>query len=159
MSDKKADIQAKLSATRQVLQALIEGVSDEQWATAVYADNSDWTIADLFRHVVDSERSMTALMAQIQGGGEGVPADFDLARWNARGINKAKEKTTAELIADSRQNRAALLAFINSLAETDWDKKGRHGSLRIMSIEEICHLIADHEAGHTEEIRRALALI
>jgi len=56
-------------------------------------------------------------------------------------------------MADSRR---ALLGFIDSLEESDWDKKGRHASLKIMTIEEVCHLIADHEALHLTGVREAL---
>lgn len=157
MPDKKAVIQEKLSATRQALLALVQGLEAAQWQTAVYADSADWTIADLFRHVVEAERGMTGLMMQIRAGGEGVPSDFDLNRWNASVVRKVKEKTVAELITAMEKNRAALLTFIDSLEKADWSKEGRHASLRIMSIEAICHLIADHEARHTEDMRLALA--
>ncbi len=54
------------------------------------------------------------------------------------------------------KNREDLLAFMDSLTEEDWQKKGRHGSLKIMTIEEICHIIADHEATHAADISAAL---
>ncbi|HMT22069.1 MAG TPA: DinB family protein, partial [Promineifilum sp.] len=84
------------------------------------------------------------------------PADFDLHRWNQRVVAKSAEKGPDELLAGMAQSRAALLEFIDGLDETDWDKRGRHASLKIMSIEEICHLIADHEADHLRAIREAL---
>jgi len=39
----------------------------------------------------------------------------------------------------------------------DVSLRGRHASLRIMTIEEICHLIADHEQTHVDEIRRLVS--
>ncbi|NJL55631.1 DinB family protein, partial [bacterium] len=65
-----------------------------------------------------------------------------------RVVQKAAEKTPNDLVAEFRQNRINLLSFIDTLHDEDWHKQGRHGSLRIMSIEEVCHLIADHELDH-----------
>ncbi|HRN66718.1 MAG TPA: DinB family protein, partial [Promineifilum sp.] len=80
----------------------------------------------------------------------------DLARWNQRVVNKLADKGPRELLAGMADSRQALLEFIDSLEETDWGKKGRHASLKIMTIEEVCHLIADHEALHLAGIREAL---
>lgn len=157
MSDERKEaIKAKLTAAREELLAALSGLTEDQWAARGYAEGSEWAVADVLRHVADSERGMTALMAQIKGGGEGVPADFDLGRWNRRVVEKLSDKSPQEVLAGMAANRAALLAFIDSLEEVDWHKKGRHASLRIMTIEEVCHLIADHERQHLAGIMEAL---
>jgi uncharacterized protein (TIGR03083 family) len=158
MSDEKKDvIRDKLNQVRAELMAFVQTVTDEQWEAQVFAEGSAWTVADLFRHVVDSERGMTAQMVQFQEGKDPIPPDFDLSRWNARVVSKSKDKTPADLIADLATNRAQLLQFIAGLAPEDWAKSGRHASLRIMSIEQVCELIATHEAGHLQNMRSALA--
>jgi hypothetical protein len=100
---------------------------------------------------------MTRLIVQIQGGGEGVPPDFDLHRWNQRAVSKLQDKTVADLLAGMVDSRIELLDVIDSLDDADWDKQGRHASLRIMTIEEVCHLIADHEQAHAALMKEALA--
>jgi hypothetical protein len=47
--------------------------------------------------------------------------------------------------------------LIDTLADEDWDKRGRHASLEIMSVEEVLNLIADHERTHFAAVRSALA--
>ena len=155
--ERKEAIKEKLTVTRQELYDTLGGLTAEQWEAHGYSDGSEWRIVDILRHVADSEPGQTRLMIQIKGGGEGVPADFDLHRWNQRVVTKSAEKGPEELLAGMAQNRAALLDFIDSLDEADWDKRGRHASLQIMSIEEICHLIADHERGHVAGIRETLS--
>ncbi len=154
MNDKKTTIKEKLNQIRATTAAFVGGLTAEQWETPVFSEGSDWTVADLFRHVVDSERGMTTQIDLFRQGHEGVPADFDLARWNARVVAKSKEKTPAILIEEMGRNRENLLKVIDSLADEDWDKSGRHASLRILSIEQICHLIADHEGSHVEDMKR-----
>lgn len=154
--DKKETIKSKLTAVREETYDTLNGLTDEQWAALAYSEGSEWAVADILRHVADSERGMTGLMVQIRGGGEGVPPDFDLARWNQRVVTKMSDKAPQEVLDGMATNRAALFAFIDTLEDTDWDKKGRHASLKIMSIEEVCHLIADHEQQHVAGIREAV---
>ena len=156
MIDQRAELRMKLEANRQALLALLAGLSEAEWETAVYTESANWQVIDLLRHLTEAESSMTRLMALIRDGGPGVPEDFDLDRWNASRIKKTIGKSTDELFAGMAQNRADLLAFMDSLDESDWAKKGRHGSGRILSIEEICQIIADHEQHHTQDIRQTL---
>ncbi len=147
----------KLAENRANLFSLLHSIPDDQWETAVFSEETVWTISDIVRHLEGAERSMITLMERIRDGGEGAPSDFDLARWNASRIKKAKEKTPQELMLSMVGNRENLYRFMAALNSEDWQKKGRHGSLRIMTIEEICHIIADHEATHAQDIRKALA--
>jgi hypothetical protein len=156
--EKKETIVRKLDQTRTAFMALAQALTDEQWQSKAYDEGSDWRIIDILRHVADSERGMTALMTQIKEGGEGVPPDFDLDRWNQRAVAKLQEATPQELLSGMNGARASLLSFIDTLGPEDWDKKGRHASLRIMSIEEICHLIADHEQMHLGSIEQSLTV-
>ena len=152
--DKKEAIQDKLTTVREETVRVLSGLTEEQWNAPVYSDEgAEWRVIDVVRHVADSERGMTALMAQVQGGGTGVPADFDLHRWNRRVVAESRDKGAGERLAGMAANRQALFAFMDTLAEDDWAKKGRHASLHILSIEQVCHLIADHEKAHIAEIR------
>lgn len=156
--ERKAHIITRLDETRAGLNDLLEKIDETQWETAVYSEETLWTVSDILRHMSAAERSMIALMARIREGAEGAPADFDLNRWNASRVAKAKDKSAEEILVDMEHNRADLIKFIDALDNADWGKRGRHGSLRIMSIAEICETIADHEETHTADIRAALAL-
>ena len=153
---KKEAIKAKLATTRKEFFTTLNGLTEEQWSALAYSEGSEWQVVDILRHVADSERGMTALMVQIKAGGEGVSPDFDLARWNRRVVSKLSDKGPQELLDGMTENRVALNAFIDSLEDGDWEKKGRHASLQILTIEQVCHLIADHEAQHLAGIREAL---
>ena len=151
--DKKEAIKEKLTTVRDETVRVLNELTEEEWNTRVYSDEgAEWRVIDVVRHMADSERGMTALMAQVQAGGEGVSPDFDLTRWNRRVVAKLQDKGPADLLAGMAANREALFAFIDALAEDDWAKQGRHASQRILSIEQVCHLIADHERAHIAEI-------
>jgi hypothetical protein len=160
MSDKKTAVLARLAETRKAVLEAFDGIDGEAWKTAVYTaeDNPDanWNISDIARHMISAEKGMTGLMMKIQSTGEGVPEDFDRERYNQRQVQKTQDKAPAELINEMQANRKALLAFIETLKEDDWDKNGRHASLKIMTIEEICYTIANHEADHLKGIQEQL---
>ena len=60
----------------------------------------------------------------------------------------------SDLLADLAANRETLLAYLDGLAVEDWAKEGRHGSMQMMSIEDIFHRIAEHEMYHAWHLRR-----
>lgn len=158
MTNKKnVEISAKLNEQRAALMAFFEGLDGEDWGTAVYHEETHWTIADILRHLVDAEKGMTGLIIQWQQGKDPVPADFDLARWNNRVIQKAAEKSPDDLLAELSENRSKLLNVIGTIQGDDWARQGRHGSLRIMNIEEVCHLIGDHEMAHLQAMQAAVS--
>jgi hypothetical protein len=156
MDEKKRVIREKKLRVRRELMALLRSLSEGDWDTAVYADDNEWSITDLLRHVVNAEKGMTGLISQFQAGNNPVPADFDRERYNQSIVRKSKDKSSANLMAELEENHAHFLQVLEGIEDGDWQKNGRHASLRIMSIEEVCHLIPDHEADHLQQIRTAL---
>jgi uncharacterized protein (TIGR03083 family) len=155
--DKKEYIRHKLAAARQALLSSLENLSKEQWETAVFSEEEEgWRVADVLRHLVAAERGMMNLIERIRLGEEGVPADFDLHRYNTSMVRKSKEKTPSDLLAEMDENRQRLLQLLESIEEGEWQTKGRHASLHVMTIEEIFKTIALHDKMHGRDIRQAL---
>ncbi len=157
---RKQQIKQRLGHQREMLLAFLADLDAADWHTAVFPDDEEidppWTVADLVRHLADAEQSMTRLMQLIRDGGEGVPADFDLNRWNNSRLAKNRHKSLAAALAEMETNRAALFAFIDSLSEADLEKAGRHGRGTIMTIDQICILIAGHDKLHLADIKRVI---
>lgn len=155
MSERKLAVLTLLDETRTELFAALENLSEADWETAVYSPEAEiqWTASDIVRHLMNAEKGMTQLMQKILATGEGVPENFDRDRYNKRQVEKSQEKTPAQLLTEMTQNRQALLTFIDSLQEADWDKSGLHGMMKVLTLEEICQVIAQHEVAHLEEIQ------
>jgi uncharacterized protein (TIGR03083 family) len=157
MSDTKAgEIKARLSQTRATLLDYLQGLTAAEWETAVQSEDARWTVADIVRHLVNAEKGMIGLIEQFQQGNDPVPPDFDLARFNQRGVQKSQEIPPPDLLAALNSNHVRLLQVIDGLAPEDWQKKGRHGSMRILTIEEVCQVIATHDNTHLTDIQNAL---
>jgi uncharacterized damage-inducible protein DinB len=154
---RKAAVRQSLAAARQDLFTVLQSLDDDQWDSVIYSENESWRISDLLRHLNAAEYDMTQLIERIRSGESGVPEDFDLNRWNARSVRKALDKSPAQMMAEMEQNRKALLELIDSLQDDEWALEGRHGSLRIMSVEQILQRIADHEVEHAADIRESVS--
>jgi hypothetical protein len=101
---------------------------EREWALAIYSEGDMWSAADVLRHLTEAERGMTRLIEIIIQGGEGVPAGFDLNRYNAGAVRRSRSLSVDDLINSMRANREALLVLIAGLTDTDLERVGRHGS-------------------------------
>jgi uncharacterized protein (TIGR03083 family) len=152
----KTMVLARLTAAREPLLACLQELDEVQWQTAVQSEDAQWSIADIVRHLNNAESGMIGLIQQWRIGNNPVPADFDLSRFNQRAVQKTQNLTPAELLAALQSNRQQLLTVIDSLEPDDWAKNGRHGSLQILTIEQVCLTIAGHEEIHLADIQTAL---
>ena len=157
IDEKKEPLKEKLSRARDELLQWTRTLHESDWTQAVYAHDEVWTVRDVFCHLIWAEGGMARLIQQIRQGEEGVPADFDVNRYNARGVRKLQEKPLAELLSMMTKNRDWILQILDELSPEELQRKGRHGTLRIMSIEDVLHMIADHERQHLGDLRQAVS--
>lgn len=150
MGQRQDAIVNALETSRRTLNETLSRVTD--WNLPVQDEDQKWTVRQMLSHLVDAQRGMTGQMKRINDGQESVPADFDLNRWNKRSVEKMAERTPDDLKQQLAQDHGTLKEFVNRLSDADLDKRGRHSSLVIMSIEEIGLLIASHEREHTMQI-------
>ena len=154
IEEKKERIKKILAKARQKLLQWARVLDEGDWTEPVYVHDEQWTAQDVLRHLTWAESGMIRLIQQIREGHEGVPPDFDLDRYNASGVQKLMDKTPADLMAMMADNREQLLQILDDLSEEEMALKGRHGSLRIMSIEEVLLMIAYHETRHLADLKK-----
>ncbi len=153
---KKADLRNKLAVTREEVIASIKNLSKNDLEKKISSLQESWTILEVMKHLNSAENGMIRLMQMIKEGGGGVPEDFDLDRYNKRQVEKQAELSFEETLLGLEKNRSMLLQFMDALEADDFQKKGRHGSLKVMTIEEIINRIADHENHHLTKIKDVL---
>lgn len=152
----KVELREKLAQAREDLLQWCSALSEGEWTQPVYVHDEEWTMQDVLRHLTWAEGGMARLIQQIRQGHEGVPSDFDLDSYNARGVDKLKDRTPAELMAMMADNRQWILGMLEEMDEEELQLEGRHGSMRIMSIADVMRTIALHERAHLRDMRRAL---
>lgn len=155
-NEKKESIKTKLVSTREDLLETITNIPENSLNVKVSSHDGAWSVVEVIRHLVSAEYGQTRLIEEITEGNEGVPSDFDLNRYNKRQISKLNDTSISDLINKFNQNRTHLITVLDKLTGEDFGKQGRHASLHMLTIEQIFHVIADHEKGHLDKIRKAL---
>lgn len=146
---------AELAASRQRLDQVLDAVSvRDQWDTPVYPDG--WTVKQVAIHVADADRGHNNQIKGIAEGREVIPADFDLERYNRRSVEKRAQMTVEEIRQSLNTTRAELIAWLDTQDDPVLETHGRHASMRVMSIGEILHHLANHERTHADDIARAI---
>lgn len=155
--EKKAAIRARLQEARDDILYWARELNANEWTRPVYSHGDEWTAQDVLRHLTWAEGGMLRLIQQIRQGHEGVAKDFDLDRYNALGVRKLKDKTPSELMAMMNENREGILQILDELDEDELAMAGRHGSLHILTIEQILNQIANHERMHLQDLQQAFS--
>jgi hypothetical protein len=134
------------------------GLTPAQLQAQIYTDGLGWKAHDLLAHFVEVEGSIIKIIRRIAEGGEGVPADFDINRWNARHTTAmSAEHDDAWLIDEFARRRAENAAWVRRLAPEQLERRGRHPALGETEVKHMLKLIYIHLQGHVRDIKRALA--
>ncbi len=155
MANRKESLKQDLQEARNALLNAVDGLSAEQWAAPTAA--AGWSVKDVFAHLAYNQPGQARLIRNIVEGKGGTPANFDLAYYNKRGVEKQREKTVEQMRADLAAGHAETLALLDTLSDAQLDVQGNHASvMRLVSIEEIVRTIARHDREHTGHIVDAL---
>lgn len=161
LADKKQSLIDEAQKVRQQTVSILEKANEQQLQTKVSSHAEAWTILEVAKHLYVSEDGMVQLMQRIKDHSDpntlpGVPEDFDRDRYNKRQVQKLEQLTKADILTKMSDSRKNFVSFVQSLSEEDLSKKGRHASLNVLSIEEICKIIPTHELEHIQKMENAL---
>lgn len=152
-SGRKARLRERLAQARAAFVAVVQALAAED-LTRPAGHESDWTVHDLIGHVAYAESSMLPMIGgPLAGTPHQVPPGFDLDRWNASRVSRAREQTIPQLLARLEESRRQALALLDSMSDADLDRPTSHPLVPETTIEGIYKIIAFHERGHTKELR------
>lgn len=159
MSDLAHELADALHSEGEKTVAFFRGLTPAQMQTRIYEDGLAWKTHDLLSHFVEVEGSLGRIIRRIAETGEGVPADFDINRWNARHTTEMSEQhDDAWLIEEFARRRAANAEWARSLSAEALERRGRHPALGETEIKHMLKLLYIHLLGHQRDIRRVLKL-
>lgn len=158
MSERIQALKQKLIDGREYVNRILDQVTEDQWETQVYSDGLQWTVRQIVAHVADADKGHNRQVMSIATGESIIPEDFDIERYNASMTRKNADKPIAESRAQLQTTREQLMAWLETIDETTLDKKGRHASLRILSVEQILGWMPEHERLHVQDIATTLGI-
>ncbi len=80
-------------------------------------------------------------------------ADFDEESY--RRASLARGETTGDLLDTIVAEHEQLVRLLQTLADEEWSRQGRHPSLGVMSIEFLARRVGEHAEEHAEQIAAA----
>lgn len=155
MAERKQVIYEQLEASRAYLNRILDQVGD-RWEQQVYSEGLGWSVRQLVAHLADAEKGHLFQVTNIAEGRDVIPEDFDIERYNKRTTEKTQELTGEQAREQLALYREQLMAWLNNVDEASFDKKGRHASLRILTVEQILGVVSNHERDHGADIAKAL---
>ena len=134
-------------------------ITPEQWEKPVPSDEgAEWKARDVLAHLAVSEEGQLGQITRCLAGEATVPDDFDLTRFNRRSVQKQANKPVEDLLNDIKLGHAKVVAALNSIAEGEFDKTGRHARGDVITVEKFFIRITRHRKQHAEQLKETLSL-
>jgi len=134
-------------------------ITPEQWEKPVPSDEgAEWKARDVLAHLAVSEEGQLGQITRCLAGEATVPDDFDLARFNRRSVQKQANKPVEDLLNDIKLGHAKVVTALNSIAEGEFDKTGRHARGDVITVEKFFIRITRHRKQHAEQLKETLSL-
>jgi uncharacterized damage-inducible protein DinB len=152
MSITRAQHIATLERTPTTLLRLTENLTDE--ALDFHVEPDAWSIREILAHLVDDEiyvvRTRVERMVK-----EEMPllAPHDEKKWYT--TRNTTRDQLSELLSDFAVQRAASLAMLRMLRESDWQRRGSQPEYGVFTVEEWLVHWAEHDTTHIEQISRS----
>jgi hypothetical protein len=157
VSERKRRLAEYLKAAHAATWPVLSGLTEVDLPRRVFGDGDAlWTVADLMAHLADAESGILGQVQRLLAGKLTVPDDFDLDRWNRSAVRRGKGRRLPDLLEDIRRAHGEALSTLEATDETSLDRKGRHSSGDVLTVEGFFRRMADHRRGHTADIERAL---
>jgi hypothetical protein len=125
---------------------------DEQ----LYSDGAGWTVRQLATHLMITDRGVANVIRQIAEGGNPIPADYDVNRYNQRSVEKQPDVSIEQAKSAMTATREEFIAWLQALPDEKLDLVARHPLLFDAPLWRFIEIKAIHEQNHADDIQAHL---
>ncbi|GHO57775.1 DinB family protein [Ktedonobacter robiniae] len=147
------DLLNALRATHEILEALLDGCTQEQATTARGGDEG-WSIVEVICHLRDAEEQALSRMRLMRDNAHRVSVAYDQDLW-ARERNYA-EASLREALAAFNRFRAQHVTELAQFSPQEWERTGQHEEQGTITISSHTLHMVSHDALHAAQIARQL---
>ena len=147
------DLLDALRATPEVLEALLDGCTQEQ-ATAARGGEEGWSVVEVVCHLRDAEEQALSRMRLMRDNTHPLIVAYDQERW-ARERNYT-EASLPEALAAFTRFRAQRVTELAQLSPQEWEHLGQHEEQGTITISSHALHIVSHDFLHAAQIARQL---
>ena len=147
------DLLEALRATPEVLEALLDGCTQEQ-ATMARGGDEGWSVVEVICHLRDAEEEALSRMLLMRDNTHPMIVAYDQELWARE--RKYHEASLREVLAAFNRFRVQHVTELAQLSPQEWERSGQHeeqGSITISS--HTLHIVC-HDALHAAQIARQL---
>ena len=156
MPDDKGSLIEGLKKDQEKMMVFMREMPEYWWDRQVYSEGAAWSVRDIMTHINEAERSIPYLIRQVLEGGEGVPEDFDLNRYNESKVKKMAGLKNQELMEMFDKQRGETILMVEGMSEAELDHEGRHPFLGKTQARAMIRMMVIHTHRHRQEIKREL---
>jgi len=157
MGKRVDDLVARLTKGAGKTAQILGGLSDDQWQRVLYTEPLAWTARDVAAHFLSAEVALLRVMQDVASGGPGAPEDFNYDDFNSDEQVRLAGLPPRRLLTDLVEARAATIAWVSNLDESDLDRHGHHPALGDITLESFINAIYGHQLMHMRDLQRLLA--
>jgi uncharacterized damage-inducible protein DinB len=142
-------IMAQLARTPDWLEAALLDLSEEQATRRVDGAEGAWSVHEAAGHLLDTQHLIAQRVELFMA--QAAPNLSATAMWQA--VESAR-LSAAEITAEFRLSREAMLVQLRSAPADRWSNVGRHNEFGPVTLQQQCAYFAKHEQWHMAQITR-----
>ncbi len=142
-------VTAQLAHTPDWLEAALRGLTDEQTRQRVDGTEGAWSLHEAAGHLLDTQHLIAQRVDLFME--QAAPNLSAKATWQA--VESAR-LSAAEIAAEFRISREAMLTQLRSAPADRWTHVGRHAEFGPVTLQQQCTYFAKHEQWHMAQITR-----
>jgi hypothetical protein len=156
MTDRKENLLKRLAEEGQKTYTFFSGLNDGQLSQQVYVDGPQWSVRDILAHLALAESLFSHYNRDVLNGGPGAPEDFNINGFNAEHTLEGRAATVAESLAKFQAARAATVALVEQMQDSDFERHAYHPYLGHTTLDQILKILYRHTMLHERDIRKVL---
>jgi len=148
-SEPVAVITAQLARTPDWLEATLRELTEEQTIRRVDSTEGAWSLHEAAGHLLDTQHLIAQRVELFMA--QAAPNLNAKAMWQA--VESAR-LSSAEIAAEFRLSREAMLSQLRSAPADRWTNVGQHNEFGPVTLQQQCTYFAKHEQWHMAQITR-----
>ncbi len=142
-------VMAQLAHTPDWLEATLRGLTAEQTTRRIDGAEGAWSLHEAAGHLLDTQHLIAQRVQLFME--QAAPNLNSKAMWQ---VVESDRLSSAELAAEFRLSREAMLTQLRSAPADHWTNVGQHAEFGPVTLQQQCTYFAKHEQWHMAQITR-----
>ena len=157
MANRAKSLADKLVSEGERTLAYYQALLATAWQQPIYGAGANWTLRDVFEHLIISETSLQQLFQRIVSTGAGIEDGFNIDQFNAEHTRELSALSMDELSQHYTQTRQRTADFTRNLTDEQLAIRARHPAIGDSALEDMLKLIYLHHSMHMRDVKKSVS--